>query len=131
MSREAIQILRIARRIVPEAATLDAEGERRFLALVDEALTSRTPAMRRQLGLFLGVMRVAAFLRFGGSLEKIPAAKSDALLRFFQESPLRLLRMGFWGVKTLAFLGYYGRREIGPSIGYTPSRDGNALLGTR
>ena len=40
-------------------------------------------------------------------------------------SQLTLLRRGFWGLRTLVFLGYYGRPEIGGRIGYQPRRQGD------
>ena len=35
-----------------------------------------------------------------------------------QDAPLLLLRRGFWGLRTLIFMGYYGRDAARDAIGY-------------
>ena len=35
---------------------------------------------------------------------------------------------GFWALRALAFMGYYGQPEVWPSLRYTPSSDGNEML---
>jgi hypothetical protein len=52
-----------------------------------------------------------------------PAGRVRCLLRF-QDSPILLLRRGFWGLRTLAFMGYYGRAEAAAGIGYAASAAG-------
>ena len=123
--------LALAARIVPETAALDAAARDRLVALVDEMLETRPPGMRRELGLFFAVLRWLPALRYGRPLDRLGPAQQDAALARFQDSPVALFRKGFWGVKTLVFLGYYGRPEIGDAIGYRPSRDGNSLLHAR
>jgi hypothetical protein len=48
-----------------------------------------------------------------------------------ESSPVRLLRVGVWGLKTLIFMGYYGQPVIAARTGYTPSLDGNEVLRAR
>ncbi len=120
--------LAIARRVVPEVAHLDEDGRASFLAPVEKMLGSKSPAVRRKLFVFLSVMRWTPVLRYGRRFDALGAGPQDAVLRWFFRSPVGALRKGFWGVKTLVFLGYYGRPEVGASIGYVPARDGNARL---
>ena len=108
-------------RIAPGVAALDDAGRAAFLKIVEDAVGSRPPGVQKQISLFLAVLR---FLIDG----KAPA-RQDAVLRWFYSCPIPILRKGFWGVKTLVLLGYYGRPEFGASIHYQPSRDGNAKLG--
>lgn len=123
--------LAIAARIVPESAERDAPARERLVALVEDLLATRPPRMRREFALFLRVIRWLPAIRHGRPLDHLAAPDQDAALRWFQDSPVALFRKGFWGVKTLVFLGYYGRPEIGETIGYRPSRDGNRLLHAR
>jgi hypothetical protein len=121
----------IAARVVPVSATL-APGDRDVMfALVDQTLASRPAATIRQLELFLTLLRWAPLLRYGRRFETLAPARQDAVLRAAQDAPLQLLRSGFWGVRTLAYLGYYGRPDVYPSIGYTPTTDGLAVLHAR
>jgi len=124
-------LLAIAPRIVPAAAELSDAPRRAMLGLIEETLASRTPAMRRQLRLFLVAMRWLPCLRYLRPLDRLDGARQDAALRWFQDHPLQIIRGGFWGVRTLVLLGYYGQPGTGPSIAYAPSADGNAVLHAR
>jgi hypothetical protein len=122
-------LLALARRMVPESAQLGPDGERRFFEIIEKMLATRPRAMLRQLALFLFVLRWLPLFLFFGRLDKLPAARADRALRFFEEFPVTLIRKGFWGVKTLVFMGYYGQIEVWERIGYRPSRtEGNAKL---
>ena len=71
----------LSARIVPESTALDAAGWARFEAIVDDALQERTDAVRRQLALFLGVLRWAPVARYG--------ARFDARKTYFTEGVIR------------------------------------------
>lgn len=118
----------LAPRIAPPAASLDAAGKAGFLRLVERALAGRPRALQRQFALFLRVLRWAPFLRYGAPLDRLDPERQDAVLRWFHSCPVPILRKGFWGVKTLILMGTYGRPELGPSIGYAPSKRGNDRL---
>jgi len=124
-------LLAIAPRIVPAAAQMTPAARDAMAALIDGTLASRTPAMRRQFRLFLLALRWLPFLRYLRRLDHLDGSRQDAALRWFQDHPLQIVRGGFWGVRTLLLLGYYGQPAAGASIAYTPSLDGNAVLHAR
>ncbi len=119
----------VARRIVPEVALLDPAGRDRFFRIVDEALLERPPGVRRQFGTLLGVVRWLPLPRWGTSFERLDPARQDRVLRWLQDAPVGLLRAGFWGLKAMVFMGYYGQPELWPEVGYEPRPDGNEVLG--
>lgn len=121
-------LLSLARRIVPGVAELDDASRAEFLALIEGFVDGRPAALRAQLFLFLSVLRWLPALLHGARFERLPPEAQDAFLRRVQDAPSALVRKGFWGVKALVFMGYYGRPAAGPSIGYRPSRTGNDLL---
>jgi len=121
----------LAGRIVPESAALDAPARDRLVALVEDLLATRPAKMRRELALFLRVLRWLPAVRYLRPLDRLAARDRDAALRWFQDSPVALFRKGFWGVKTLVYLGYYGRPEAAQAIGYRPSPNGNRFLHAR
>jgi hypothetical protein len=121
-------VLGLATRIVPEVTGLDGAAEARFRAIIDEALAARPPQVRRQLGLFLTLLRWLPALRYGAPFERLDAARQEAVLAWFHDCPAGRLRQGFWGLKTLVFMGYYGRAEAGEGLGYAPSFSGNERL---
>ena len=129
LSQEKAEFLRVlAARIVPETTELDSAGMGRFFGLIDEALLERPAAVRRQFGIYLGLLRWAPLVRFGGPFENLRADRQDAVLRRFESCPVGLLRAGFWGLKVLIFMGYYGQPETNAVVGYAPERDGRAGL---
>jgi hypothetical protein len=120
--------MRVAERLVPATATLDADGRSRFTAIVAKALSDRPRSIQRQFGLFLGVVRWAPLLRYLARFDRLAPAKQDAVLRFLLDAPLAKLRGGFWALRALVFMGYYGQPEVWPAIGYAPSFAGNERL---
>jgi len=124
-------LLAIAPRIVPASAQMTPEARAAMLALIEDTVASRAPAMRRQLHVFLAVLRWSPVLRYLRPIDRLDGGRQDAVLRWFQAHPLQVIRGGLWGVRTLVLLGVYGRPDAGPSIAYMPSTDGNAVLHAR
>jgi len=122
--KQAAFLMTLARVVTPEVAELDGGGRARMMAIIDTALMDRDETMRKQLGTFLTVIRLAPVLRYGRTFEGLGERAREAVLRWFESCPIRLLRQGFWGLKALVFMGYYGQPEIWESIGYAPSFDG-------
>jgi hypothetical protein len=129
LSEEKADFLRIlAARIVPETTELDAEGLGRFFDIIDGALLERPEAVRGQFATFLGVLRLAPTIRYGRSFERLGGDRQDAVLRWFEDCPVGLLRKGFWGLKAMVFMGYYGQPETNQLVGYAPEFNGRAGL---
>lgn len=118
----------VAGRIAPASKGLS-QGERaEFQRLVDHALAGRSRRERTQLKLFLWAARWLPVLRHGRRFDALSPAEQDAFLTWLERGPVALLRQGFWGVKTLVYLGYYGRPASWPAIGYRPAWNGNDRL---
>lgn len=127
--RQARFLLRLAARIIPEVASAELDVKRSFTTTIDQALRLQPPAQRFLFKLLLFAlqwMTVPFTLR---RLDHLPPGWQDALLRLLENAPLRILRAGVWGVKTLVFMGYYGQETVERRIQYLPSkRDGNTIL---
>ncbi len=123
---EFLQVL--AARIVPEISELDGAGQGRFFSIIDNALQERDEKVRRQFGVFLGVLRWASLFRFGSPFEKLSSERQDVVLHWFENCPMSLLRKGFWGLKAMVFMGYYGQPETNQFVGYSPDFNGGARL---
>ena len=122
-------LLVVARRIVPEVAGLGEWGCAQLLAIIDQALMDRGAEVCRKFGVFLGVLRWAPVVRYGRLFPGLRPDRQDAVLRWVESAPLGLLRQGTWGLKSMAFMGYYGRVEAWEEIGYAPSFDSLERLG--
>jgi hypothetical protein len=129
LSQEKAEFLQVlAARIVPETTDLDAAGLSRFFGIIDGALQDRPASVRRQFAVFLGLLRWAPFARYGSPLDKLRAERQDAVLHWFEDCPVSLLRKGFWGLKAMVFMGYYGQPETNELVGYAPEFDGRERL---
>jgi hypothetical protein len=110
--------------VLPEAASF-ADGDWRAVEqLAEAALAFRSPATRRQLQFFLRAIEWLTILRFGRRFSKLASFDRRRVLEHLQNHPLERIRTGFWGLRTLAFLGYYGRPEAARAIGYAPDARG-------
>lgn len=104
--------------VVPEARELDAGEWARVEEIVEDALRARPHALRVQLRLLLRVIRWLPVLRWGRTFPSLSLDGRRRFLAALQDAPILLLRRGFWGVRTLAFMGYYGREELHRELGY-------------
>ncbi len=125
-SRRAFRSL--ASTIVPGAAELDAEGWEDLETRIEAALRSRPPRLQRQLHLLVLALEWSPVLRHGRRFSSLDAGRRTKILDRLQRSPKLLLRRGFWGLRTLVLLGYYGRPEVRHGVGYRAHRDGWAAL---
>lgn len=110
--------------VVPPAGELDASGWRRLERVVEDALASRTAAERRQLRLLLRAIHWLPVLRWGRPFTGLPADARRRVLSTLQDAPILLLRRGFWGLRTLAYMGYYAPPDRHGEIGYRAHRRG-------
>jgi hypothetical protein len=110
--------------VVPDAKQLDEPSWLALEKLVEDALEIRSPALRRQLQLFLRAIEWLPAVRYGHTFTALGDEQRSRVLRYLQDHPIERIRCGFWGLRTLAFLGYYGRPEGAHAIGYRPDPRG-------
>ena len=108
----------IAATVVPETASLDEHGWSRLEAIVEDALAERPARMRRQLVVFIRLIDAAAVARHRRRFASLDSDRRTAALARFQDSPVLLFRRGFWGLRTLVFMGWYAQPETAARIGY-------------
>ena len=110
--------------VVPEAAALSDDEWRAAAAIIGRAIAMRPRGVRRQLGVFVRALDVVALVRHGRGLRALSAAERTALLESLSRSRVLAIRRGVWGVRTLAFMGYYARPEAARAVGYRASAAG-------
>ena len=104
--------------VVPEAAQLDAAGWREFDAIVSRALSKRPASIRRQVALFVHLLNLLSIMRYGSSLHALIPSMRTEFLQQVQNSRFLILRRGFWGLRTLVFMGFYARPAAAALVGY-------------
>lgn len=104
--------------VVPEAAALDPSGWADLEQLVEAALERRPPSVRRQLRALVRAVDFLPVFRWGRRFGNLGLPERTLFLASLEDSPLLLLRRGFWGLRTLVYLGYYARPQAAREIGY-------------
>jgi hypothetical protein len=104
--------------VVPEAVNLDEPGWAELERVVEETLRARPRKLQRQLRLLLGGIQWLPALAYGRTFSALDPARRARFLSTLEHHPVQLIRKGFFGLRILAFLGYYGRPEAANAIGY-------------
>jgi hypothetical protein len=115
--------------VVPEAKNLSEPGWSEFETLVETTLQNRPRAMHRQLRLFIRSIQWLPVFRYGRRFTPLSAEQRRQVLCYLQDHRVEMIRCGFWGLRTLALLGYYGRPEGVQSTGYAADPRGWEALG--
>ncbi|UCF21104.1 MAG: gluconate 2-dehydrogenase subunit 3 family protein [Gemmatimonadota bacterium] len=110
--------------VVPDARELEPQAWAELEAVVARTLRDRPRPLQRRLRLFLRTIESLPRLRYGRPFSALGAQERERFLAGLQEHRSRLIRVGFWGLRTLAYLGYYGRPAAARSIGYRPDPRG-------
>jgi len=108
----------LAATFVPEAAALDERGWTASEEIIERFLAAKPPAIRRQLVLLIRLLDLLPLLRHGRRFRSLDAARRLRFLEAMQGAPVLLLRRGVWGLRSVAFMGYYARPEAAAAIGY-------------
>ncbi len=115
--------------VVPEASALDDKGWADLEGLIRVALRDRPPALKRRLRLALYLIQWLPLLRYGRPFTSLNRTQRARFLSFLDDNPILLVRVGFWGLRALALLGYYGRPEGAKAVGYAAHPRGWEALG--
>ena len=114
----------VAETVVPEATSLSADRWRELQQVVESALASRPDAMRRQLVTLLRLIEYLPIPRHFRRFSRLAPVARVTVLRTLEWSRYSLLRRGFWGLRTLIFMGYYTRDDVQGALGYRAHVDG-------
>ena len=114
----------LASSIVPEAASLDESGWQELESIVSTALVTRPESIVRQLRLFVRIADWSAVVPYGRPFTRLGPTARQAHLRRLENAPVLLIRRGFWGLRTLVFMGYYGQERVQRELGYRASASG-------
>lgn len=104
--------------VVPEADHLEEGAWQELEQIIQKALEARPASLRRQLTLLVHALEILPIFRYGRTFQGLGPELRTAFLMAVQDAPLLLVRRGFWGLRTLIFMGYYGREEGRAETGY-------------
>ena len=110
--------------VVPPASELDDERWREVEGVVADALSTRPAALVRKLRFFLHLIQWLPLLRYGHRFTSLTPERRLRFLVRLESHPSRTIRVGFWGLRALALMGFYARPSSARSIGYLPDPAG-------
>lgn len=110
--------LAVADRIIPPDTDSSGAGTLQTAGVVDWALDKMPVDLRKKVLLFITVIELFGFFFGGKFFSKNNDAAKDRELRWLENSPIRLFRMGFFGVKTYICMGYYTREDVWKTFDY-------------
>lgn len=119
----------MATAVLPEMSELSGGGWARAEEIIETALADRPPAMRRQLRIFLRVLNWMPFPLYLRTFRGLDRRRRILFLKTLESAPILKLRQGFWGLRTLVFMGYYGQPENYDAIGYRAHPRGRRARG--
>ena len=114
----------LAPAFVPEIETASPEQWEALERTFEHAVGLRSLEVRRQLGLFLKLLALLGWLRYGRSLTRTSVPTRTRFLDRLSRSPVLMVRRGVWGLRTLIMMGWYTQHGVIQSIGYRASREG-------
>lgn len=110
--------LAVANRIVPPDEEAPGGGTMATAGVTDWAMGRLDPKMRKLFLLFLVVTDFIGVFFGGRTFSKNSPAAQDRQLRWMENHRVSKIRMGFFGLKSYACMGYYTREDIWPTVGY-------------
>ncbi|MFQ5791460.1 MAG: hypothetical protein ACE5JI_13390 [Acidobacteriota bacterium] len=114
----------VAATVAPEAWELDEAGWAKLERLMEDSLRSRPRPLQRRVKLFLGLIQWTPWLWYGRPFTSLDIRRRTRFLSYLESHPIRVIRVGFWGLRTLVMLGYYGQPMVARAIGYRPDPRG-------
>ena len=120
-SREK-KFIAIQQCLVPLAKEFNEEQLKQSSETINSLLQNKPVAIRFKIGLFINIINfLSLVLKFKPFSTLDESSKTEILNKFF-DSPIGLMRKGFWGINTLAKIGVYTQHSVYPIIGYEPKK---------
>ena len=110
--------------VVPEAASMNEPRWSSLLQLIELALRDRPASLRRRFRLALHLIQWLPVARYARPFTALSMAQRTRVLSFIENNPVQAVRTGFFGLRTLALLGYYGQPCAAAEIGYAATARG-------
>jgi len=102
----------------PKSRQFTDEQKLTSLKTIDDILSTKEAKIRFQFFTFLRVIDCISLILGFHTFKKLSDQKQKRVMQFFFDSPIGLLRKGFWGLNTLAKMGVYGQESVYKEIGY-------------
>lgn len=103
---------------VPRIKKYNAQQRKETIQEVESFLKEKSPLIKLKIALFLAIIEIVSMLRFHSRVHKLSDQNGVTLLNSFCNSPIPIMRKGFWGISTLAKLSVYSLDYVQKDLGY-------------
>lgn len=108
----------IQRCLVPRSRGFDDARRRVSAELINGVLAYKSGLIRCKIALFLLLIDLCALVTGGRCFASLNEERQNQVMCRLFDSPVALLRKGFWGINTLAKMGVYGQECLYEELGY-------------
>ncbi len=84
------------------------EANEDVVGVADRMVSSKPAAIQKKMRLFMFVANILPFFRFFRTFPSLSVQKRERFLRWLATGPVGLFRLGFWGLRSVALLAFYG-----------------------
>lgn len=116
--RKLQTFIAIADTVIPASEGFRSGGDLQTAAVVDWALRRMPNDLRSKLLLFITIIYFLGFFVGGKNFSKLSYHQRAKLLRWLENSKIGLLRVGFFGIKNYACMGYFTRENTWQYFNY-------------
>lgn len=104
--------------LLPRSKQFNQLEKQRSTNSVNLLMSDQSEAARRKLSIFMGLIDLVCYLLHFKSFCQLSFEQQNQILNKFFNSPIGIIRKGFWGLNTIARLATYGQKELHDEIGY-------------
>lgn len=98
--------------VVPEAHT-------DIVRAADRMISSKPASIQRKMKLFMFVASVLPVFRFFRTFPNLSVDARERFLGWMASGPIGLFRLGFWGLRSVALLAFYGDERSWEGLEYS------------
>ena len=104
--------------LLPRSKQFNEIEKQRSIDSVNLLMADQSKSAGRKLLIFIGLIDVVSYIYHFKSFRQLNNLQQNSILNKFFNSPIGIIRKGFWGLNTIARLATYGQKELHDEIGY-------------
>lgn len=114
----AVRFVAIQHCLVPRSKTFNSAEAQASKDIINQLLANQDAKATRKLFIFLVLIDLISLCRYAKRFCRLSSKQQTSISQALFDSPISLLRKGFWGLNTLSRLGVYGQPGLHEEIGY-------------
>lgn len=104
--------------LTPRSQRFTPDERQASITLINDLMNDKPAGIHFKIRIFLMAIDVLSVFFGLRTFKNLEAKKQNTIMNFLFDSPVPILRKGFWGLNTLCKLGVYGQESLHEEIGY-------------